>query len=186
MTFPGSGQGGQPGPEFQPQSGGFPQPQPGLQYGQPPARGKQPPAKILLLVVAGLGLANLFLGFAPIGGSTNFFEGFGWIPALSLIAGIAVVPTLLPGGEKAGIWPSAFSLAAFLPFLFTIFYVGSLGAGGIILIITLLAQSVVAVFAFLFEAGIMKQQTSAPQQAYGQPGGYPPAGGYPQQGQYRA
>ncbi|OZM74962.1 hypothetical protein CFN78_01810 [Amycolatopsis antarctica] len=208
MTFPGSGQPGggqgpgqpggghgpgQPGQGFAPHSGGFPQQGPSAQYGtpygqpQPPAPSGSSPSftKILLFVVAGLGLANLFLGFAPIGGETNFFEGFGWIPALSLLAGFGVVPALLPGGQKAGIWPPAFALAAFLPFLFTIFFVGSLGAGGIILIITLLAQAAVAVVAFLFETGIMKQSAPAPQQ-YGQPGGaFPPSGGYPPQGPYR-
>ncbi|WP_436492297.1 DUF5336 domain-containing protein [Actinokineospora sp. HUAS TT18] len=164
MTYPGGAPGGYPGPQ-------------GPGYAPAPARPKLELAQILHLVVAGLGLLNLFLGFAPIVAETGFYEtSFGWIPALLFIGGAFALPVVLPGEKKVGITSAVVTVGGMLAFLFTVFaFSGSLKAGGIMVLIFAIIQSGAAVFALLFEAGVIKPPQPQPQ--YGQPGGYAPPSG---------
>lgn len=186
MSYPSSGGFGAQGPS----SGGFPA-QPPQQPHQPPQQPYYPqqpqPAKpglgfkldlelILYLVVAFLGVLILFFGFIDASGGTSFYGGgVGWVPALYLIAGLTAVTGILPGDTKPGVWPAVFSVAATLPFLFTVFEVGSLDAGGVMVLIFGIIQTLVAVAAYLFDQKILK--LPAPGQGY-------PQGGYPQQQQW--
>lgn len=187
MTFPSGAPGGFPGqgPQ-QPQ-----QPYPGA---APATRGGAAPdlPQILFLAVAGLGLLNLFLGFANLGGGSNFYEaGTGWVPALLFVSGLTAAFNLLPGDQKPGSWPAIFALGATLPFLFLVFHGGELQVGGILVLIFAILQVLGAVGAYLFDAGVIKapapqatqygQQGPYGQQAYGQQFGQP-YGQQPQQG----
>lgn len=192
-------------------SGGFPAQGPGHQ--PPPHQGGQyfPPQAapggqggggmkldigfIAYLAVAGLGLLNLFLGFASVGSGTGFYEGrVGWIPALFLISGLAAVLGLLPGDQKPGAWPAIFALTGMLTFLFTVFQSDfELEAGGVMVLVFGILQALVAVGAYLLDAEIIK--LPAPGQGgqgqfgrqpgpYGQPGQFgQPHGGFGQPGQ---
>ncbi|MGH3433476.1 MAG: DUF5336 domain-containing protein [Thermocrispum sp.] len=190
-------------------SGGFPaqgpqQPQQGGQYY--PQQSQQRPGGglgfkldlglILCLVVAFLGLLILFFGFIDARANTSFYAGgVGWVPALYLLAGLAAVTGILPGDHKPGVWPAIVSLTGTLTFMFTVFELGSLDAGGIMVLIFGIIQTLVAVGAYLINEKVIKlpapgQQQYAPQgygaqgpQAYGQPQqGY----GLPQTGQQQA
>src|SRR6266487_1942361 len=121
MTFPSGAPGGYPGQ-------GPHQPPPGPGYGPPPqAPGlKLSLAQILALSAGGLGVLNLFLGFAPLFTGNGFYErGAGWIPALFLIGGLLELPVILPNSDKdkqkAGIIPPIVTLVGALTFLFTVF-----------------------------------------------------------------
>ncbi|CRK59906.1 antigen 34 kDa [Alloactinosynnema sp. L-07] len=167
MTYPGGAPGGYPGPQ-------------GHGYAPGPARPKLELAQILHLVVAGLGLLNLFLGFAPIAAETGFYESpYGWIPALLFVGGVLALPVILPGDKKVGLASAAVTLGVTLAFMFTVFASdGSLKAGGIMVLIFGILQSAAAVLALLFEAGVIKPPQPQPQQPqYGQPGGYAPPSG---------
>jgi hypothetical protein len=182
MTYPGGAPGGYPGPGPQ-------QPlQPG--YGPPPPSGpKLTLPQILSLVVGGLSLINIFVGFADasdVGGS--YFAGGSLIPGVFLLGGLFVLPSILPGDAKAGIAPAAFSVTAMLTVLFLTFSAeGDIGIGTILLLIFGIGQAAAAVIGYLFEAGIMKPPTPG-QNPYGQPPGmYPPSGQFqaqPPPGQY--
>lgn len=186
MTYPGGAPGGYPGPG--------PQQQPPLQNygGPPPSPGiKLSLAQILSLVGAGLGLLNLFLGFAPVSESSiSFFEGgLGWLPALLLTGGLLGLAAILPGEKKVGLLPSAVVVPVVLSFLFSVFSGGDLGAGGILILIFGLLEMIVVVVAYLFELGILKPPQ--PQvAAYPQPGQFPPQqqpGGFnPPSGQFQS
>jgi hypothetical protein len=130
----------------------------------------------------------LFLGFAPVGGGAGFYESLlGWIPALFAIGGLLQVPAFLPGDTtKPGIAPAAVSLSAALSFLFMVFSGGSLGAGGVMVLIFGILQAGASVAAYLFETGLVKPPAPNP---YGPPpgGGYqPPPPGFPPSGQFPA
>lgn len=190
MTYPSGGPGGYPGQ-------GPHQPQPGPGYG-PPAGGGQRQLnvpQIAYLVTAGLGVLNLFLGFASVSGggvSTSFYEaGFGWIPGLLLISGCTALLHILPGDAKPGAWPAIFAVGGAIPFLFTVFQAdGDLGTGAVLVLIFGILQLLAAVGAYLMEAGVIKMPPPGQQQSpYGHPGyGPPPGQQYPQQplpgGQY--
>lgn len=186
MTYPPSGApGGYPG-----QGPHQPQPGPGG-YGPPHGHGggmKLSLTQILALVAGGLGVLNLFLGFAPVGGNSGFYESFfGWVPALLAIGGLLQAPAFLPGDTKPGIAPAAVTLGAALGFLFTVFaFGGSLAAGGVMVLIFGILQAGAAVAAYLFESGLVKPPAPNP---YGPPpgGGYqPPPPGFPPSGQFPA
>lgn len=177
MTYPGGAPGGYPGQGPQ---------QPTMGYAPTQAGPKLELAQILHMAVAGLGVLNLFLGFAPIAAGTGFYESsFGWIPAMLFLGGLLAVPAILPGDKKVGLASPATTLAVALAFLFTVFSIdGSLKAGGVMVLIFGLLQAGAAVVAFLFDNGIIKPPQPAPANPYGQPGGYnPPSApfGQPQQ-----
>ena len=78
--------------------------------------------QILLLATGGLGVLNLFLGFANRTFDVSFYEGsFGWVPALLFIAGLTAVFGFLPGEQKPGPWPAVLSVGVMLPYLFSVF-----------------------------------------------------------------
>lgn len=175
-------------------SGGFPaqgpqQPQQGQYYPQQqpqrPGGGlgfKLDLGMILNLVVAFLGLLILFFGFIDASSSTSFYAaGMGWAPALFMLAGLSALFGILPGDQKPGLWPAAFATTAALPYMFTTFEVGSLDAGGILVLIFGIIQMLVAIAGYLIAEKIIK--LPPPGQQYGQPG-YGPQGygqGQPQQ-----
>ncbi|CAM4106373.1 DUF5336 domain-containing protein [Kibdelosporangium persicum] len=181
MTFPSGAPGGYPG-----QGPHQPGP-PG--YGPPPGHGggtKLSLPQMLALGAGGLGLLNLFLGFAPLVTGGSFYESsFGWIPALLAAGGVATLPAILPGDkdkQKAGVLPAALSLAGMLGFLFTVFSIsGSMAAGGVMVLIFSILQAGVAVAAFLFESGVLKPPAPNPYGYPQQPGAYPPSGAFPAQ-----
>lgn len=183
MTYPGGAPGGYPGQGPQ---------QPPQGYGPPPPAGGGGPklalAQILHLVVAGLGLLNLFLGFAPLARETGFYgAAFGWVPALLFVGGLLALPAILPGAEKkAGIASVAVVLGAALGFLFTVFAGDfEIEAGGIMMLIFGLIQAAIAVAAYLFEVGVIKPPQPQQHGHFGQPGGYnPPSGQFQQQNPY--
>lgn len=172
MTFPSGTPGGFPGQGPQQSN----QPYPGAPSAGRPAL---PLPQILLLVTGGLGVLNLFLAFANLGGSSSFYEeGAGWIPALLLVAGLAAVVGYLPGEAKPGPWPAMLSVGVVLAFLFTVFQGGDLGAGGVLVLIFGLLQMGAAVAAYLMDAGVIKPGAPKPQ-PYGQGFG-PQTGGFGQ------
>ncbi|GAB3910271.1 hypothetical protein GCM10029964_113800 [Kibdelosporangium lantanae] len=141
-------------------------------------------------MAAGLGVLVLFIAFAPIGGGSSFYElSYGWVPAIFLLAGLLELPAILPGDEekrKPGLLPAAVSVAGTLVFLFTTFSVGSLGAGGIMVLIFGILQTGAAVVAYLFETGMIKPPAPNPYGAM-HPGAYPPPQqGFPQTGGFPA
>ena len=184
MTYPGQGPGGYSGQGPQ-------QPQPGPGYGHPVGGGQRQlniPG-IAYLVTAGLGVLNLFLGFAPLSGKVSFYESLaGWVPALLLISGLTALFNIVPGDAKPAMWPAIFAAGGTIPFLFTVFQAdGDLGTGGVMILIFGILQLLAAVGAYLLDAGIIKMPPPSQPVPYGQPpGGYgPPPGQYPQQpGQY--
>ena len=174
MTFPGGAPGGFPGQ----------QPQQGPGYGPPSGGGmKLGITEIVFLVAAGLGLLNLFLGFAPIAPETGFYEtGFGWIPAMLFAGGLLALPVILPGDKKVGLVAPAVTLAVTLAFMFTVFNSSAdLSAGGVMVLIFGILQSAAAIVGYLFEAGVIKPPQPNPygQQQFGAPqtGGFPPPQG---------
>ncbi len=192
MTYPG-GPSGYPGQGPQ-------QPHQGPGYGPPAAGRPLNIPGIAYLVTAGLGVLNLFLGFAPMTGGSRTVEGFevtgsgqsfyegahGWVPALLLIAGLTALFGILPGDHRPGIWPAVFAVGGTLPFLFTVFQISGLGTGGVLVLIFGILEMLAAVGAYLMDAGIIKLPPPS-QPAYGHPGYGPPSGQqYPQQqpGQY--
>ncbi|ALG13773.1 DUF5336 domain-containing protein [Kibdelosporangium phytohabitans] len=185
MTFPSGAPGGYPGQ-------GPHQPAPGpAGYGPPPGPGgglKLSLPQMLALGAGGLGLLNLFLGFAPVVTGASFYEAFfGWVPGLFAAAGLAVLPVILPGGEKkAGLLPALLSVSVMLAFLFSVFSArGDIAAGGIMILIFGILQAGASVAAYLFEQGIIKPPAPNP---YGAPGGYPQQhpGAYPPSGAFPA
>ena len=96
---------------------------------------------ILTAVVAGLGVLNFLLGFAPFtkgvdyrgysSGSANFFESGGVIfIAFLLLGGLLAGLTLLPKQTGGLGGAAAASLTGFLALLFTVFSIdGDKGAG---------------------------------------------------------
>ncbi len=183
MSYPGGGPGGYPGQGPQ-------QPQPGPGYGPPTAGGmKLGLPQIAYLVVGGLGVLNLFMGFASLGAEQNFYELFsGWVPGLLLISGLTALFGILPGDHKPGAWPAVFALGATLPYMFFVFSAeGDLETGGTLVMIFGILQTLAAIGAYLLDVGLVK--LPAPNQPqYGHPGGYgPPPGQFPPQqqpGQY--
>ena len=100
MTFPSSTPGGFPaqGPQ-----------QPHQPYPGAPSTGRPSLSlpQILLLATGGLGVLNLFLGFANRTFDVSFYEGsFGWVPALLFIAGLTAVFGFLPGQNTGFPWMS--------------------------------------------------------------------------------
>ncbi|WP_156757836.1 DUF5336 domain-containing protein [Actinokineospora pegani] len=177
MTYPGGGApGGYPGPGQQQQ--------PAFAPAQPTGPGvKLSLAQILALVGAGLGLLNLFLGFAPVGSGGSGFYGnvVGWIPALLFIGGALNLAAILPGDKKLGLAPSVVTAGGALSFLFTVFAIdGSLGTGSVLILIFGLIQLVVVVGAYLFELGVIKPPAPKPQvPQYPQSNPFPPQPGQP-------
>lgn len=204
MSFPSGGPG----------TGGFPgqgPQQPQQQFPGPPA----PPAggggmkislpQILFLATAGLGLLNLFLGFANFSAAPDaaqlpegvevpesaqsgvgFYESgiMAWLPMMFFLSGLAALLTILPGEHKPGPWPAIFSLGILLPFLFVTFAgEDSYGAGAVMILIFGIVQTLVAVAAYLFDENIVKPPQPSSQPA-GQPGqfGQPGQGGFGQPG----
>ena len=178
MTYPGGGPGGFPGQGPQ-------QPQPGPGYGAPAGGGlKLGLPQIAYLVTAGLGVLNLFFGFASLGGETSFYEALtGWVPGLLLMSGLAALVGFLPGDAKPGPWPAILAIGAVLPFMFTVFQAsGDLETGGVLVMIFGIIQMLAAVGAYLLEAGIIKMPPPGGRgPAYGQPGQYGPPPGQQQQ-----
>jgi hypothetical protein len=183
MTYPSGAPGGYPG------QGPHQQPQPGpAGYGPPQGQGpglKLSLPQILALVAGGLGVLNLFLGFAPLGTGTSFYEaGVAWIPALLLTGGLLQLPAILPGDAKPGLVPAAVTTGVTLGFLFMVFSGGDLAAGGVMVLIFAILQMGAAVAAYLFEAGILKPPAPNPYGAapgHGYQPGFPPSGAFPAQ-----
>lgn len=180
MTFPGGAPGGFPGQ----------QPQQGPGYGPPAGGGlKLGIGQIVFLVAGGLGVLNLFLGFAPLAPETSFYEQpFAWIPGLLFTGGLLVLPVILPGEKKVGLAAPAVTLGVTLAFLFTVFASSAdMSAGGVMVLIFGILQSAAAVVGYLFELGIIKAPQPNPyaQQQFGAPQtgqfGAPQQGGFPQQ-----
>ncbi|WP_298177160.1 DUF5336 domain-containing protein [Saccharomonospora sp.] len=171
MTFPSSTPGGFPaqGPQ-----------QPHQSYPGAPSTGRPSLSlpQILLLATGGLGVLNLFLGFATFAADRSFYESFvGWVPALLFIAGLTAVFGFLPGEQKPGPWPAALSVGGMLPFLFTVFQASNLKVGGILVLIFGILQMGAAVAGYLFDSGIIKAPTPQAQSPYGQsPYGQQPYG----------
>lgn len=189
-----------------PSSGGFPAQGPGPQQPQQPQQGgqyfpqQQQPAKpglgiklelaqILYLVVAFLGVLMLFLSFLSLGGGASFYEArAGWVPAFFFLAGLTALLGMLPGDAKPHVWPAMISLTGTFTYLFSVFEAGgSLGTGGVMIMIFGIIQTLVAIAAYLFDQKILKlpapQQGGYPQGGYGQQGWGPQQGGYGQPGQ---
>lgn len=178
MTFPSGAPGGFPGQgPHQPQ-----QQYPGAAPA-PSASGGFPISlpQILLLATAGLGLLNLFLGFASFSGKASFFDGVGgWIPAMLFASGLTALFGILPGEQKPGPWPAVFALSVVLPFLFTTIKTdGELGVGAILILIFGIIQMLAAVAAYLFNTGLLPLPSAQPspygaagQQFGQQPGGF--------------
>jgi hypothetical protein len=175
-------------------------PQGGSGYGQPAqpnpnATSATTAAKglpwILSAVVAGLGVLNFLVGFAPFiaqdiedGEGVKFFEtpfsGGALVVALLLLSGLLAGISLLPKQDWTA--PSAaIAVTAFLTLLFQVFSVTEnfkVAFGGWIVLLLSLIQAGAAVAAFLFGAGIIKAPAPRPapafggygQQGYGQPG----------------
>ncbi|MFO7193485.1 MULTISPECIES: DUF5336 domain-containing protein [Thermocrispum] len=178
MNFPSGGFPAQ-GPQQQQQGGQFyPQQQ------QHMAGKKIDIGMILNLVVAFLGLLVLFFGFINLGGDRSFYEySLGWVPGLYLLAGLAALIGILPGDAKTGAWPAAVSLTATFGFLFTVFEItGEMQAGGVLVLIFGILQTLVAVAAYLFGEQIIKLPAGG-QPGFGQPGFGQPGGFGPQQPQ---
>ncbi|HEU5473938.1 MAG TPA: DUF5336 domain-containing protein [Actinophytocola sp.] len=135
--------------------------------------------QILHLVTGGLGVLNLFMGFA------DFYAGpGGWVPGLLFMSGLAALVGFLPGDAKPGPLPVIFALGVILPFLFSVFdSVGDLGTGGTLILIFGILQTLAAVGAYLLEIGVIKMPPPGQRgPVYGQqPGGYggPPPGQFP-------
>lgn len=182
MNYPSGGFPAQ-GPQHQPQ-----QPQGGQYYPQQPQQGggtKLDIGLIAYLAVAGLGVLNLFFGFASVTANANFFELLnGWVPGLLFIAGLTAVFGVLPGDQKPGAWPAVLSAGAVVPFLFFVFSTDAdLGTGSVLLLIFGTVQLLAAVGAYLLDAGVVTLPKPGQQQpAYGQQPGYGQAG-YGQPGQ---
>lgn len=180
MSYPSGAPGGYPGQQQQ-------QPYPGVAKSGPQIGLPQ----ILLLVVAGLGVLNLFLGFATLAGDSGFYDGgLGWVPALLFAGGLTALFNVLPGDQKAGPWPAVLTLAGVLPFMFFIFSTeGDLEAGGVMIMIFGLLQMIAAIVGYLFDNGVIKspQPQVSPYGQYGQYGQQygqgPQSGGFPQQQQ---
>ncbi|MBP2322581.1 hypothetical protein JOF56_002966 [Kibdelosporangium banguiense] len=145
--------------------------------------------QILALVAGGLGVLNLFLGFAPLITGSSFYEsGVGaWIPAVLLIGGLLQLPAILPGDDKPGLAPAAVTTGGTLAFLFMVFaFPASLAAGGVMVLIFGILQMGAAVAAYLYEIGILKPPAPNPYGAAPGPGyqpGFPPSGAFPAQPQ---
>ncbi|HEY8371662.1 MAG TPA: DUF5336 domain-containing protein [Pseudonocardiaceae bacterium] len=158
--------------------------QPQQQFGVPgqPTAGALDLPKILYLVTAGLGVLILFLGFAPLTGSTSFYEGFffAWVPTLLAIGGLTALPVILPGDTKPGFLPAAISVGAILAVTFSTFATdGDIEAGGVLILIFGWLEAIAAVVAYLAAIGVIKMQPKPA--GYSQPGGWnPQSGGFPQ------
>jgi hypothetical protein len=141
--------------------------------------------QVLFLVTAGLGLINLFVCFANWAGGASFFEaGLGWIPGLLLVGGLAALFGILPGEHEPGPWPAVFTLGATLPMLFTVFQSeADMQAGGVMVLIFGILQMLVAIAAYLFDAGILTPPAPQPHGPYGHAGPYgqPASGSFAQQ-----
>lgn len=186
MTFPGGAPGGYPGqgPQQQPS---FPGPGP---YGPPQGGGmKLGIPAIAHIAVAGLGVLNFFLGFADVAdvpdgyGNASFFANANLLPGFFLIAGILSLPAILPGEDKKkpGIAPAAFAVTGMLTILFLSFTAeGDLGIGAVLIMIFGILQGLVAVAAYLLDAGILKMPAPNPY------GNQPPGGQFPPSGQFPA
>jgi hypothetical protein len=182
MTFPGGAPGGFPGQ----------QPQQGPGYGPPAGGPKLALPQFLHLGTAALGVINLFVAFANLADAGGSDEGVqfydfqvneGWIPILLLIGGLLSLTFLLPGeAKKPGLLPPLLTLGATLGLLFGVFTTSKafeMGAGGIMVMIFSIIQTIVAVVAYLFDAGIVKAPAPNP---YGQQQQF----GAPQTGQFGA
>src|ERR1700754_859213 len=173
MPYPGGAPGGYPGQGPQ-------QPIQGPGYGRPPGSGtKLGLPQILTFAVAGLSVLNFFVGFADVAdGGGSFFESGSLVPGMFLVAGLFVLPSILPGDAKPGIAPAAFSVTAVLTVLFFVFSTSAdIGVGTILMLIFGIVQAAAAVVAYLFDAGIMKPPVPGqPQYGHQQPGMYPPSG----------
>ncbi|MFC4004452.1 DUF5336 domain-containing protein [Prauserella oleivorans] len=182
MTFPSGAPGGFPGQGPQQPHQHFP--------GAGPSAGgpKLGLPQILFLATAGLGVLNLFLGFANVGGGASFYEqaSFAWIPALLFLSGLAAAQVVLPNAGKPGVWPALLAVGVVLPYLFVTFSIdGDYDAGGIMVLIFGILQMLAAIAAYLFDANLIKPPAAPrPQQSFGQPGPYgQQPGGFGQQPQ---
>lgn len=141
------------------------------------------------IAVAGLGVLNFFLGFADVAdvpdgyGNASFFANANLLPGFFLIAGILSLPAILPGEDKKkpGIAPAAFAVTGMLTILFLSFTAeGDLGIGAVLIMIFGILQGLVAVAAYLLDAGILKMPAPNPY------GNQPPGGQFPPSGQFPA
>lgn len=151
------------------------------------------PAQWLHLVTFVLGLAALFLGFAPaitiefdagdlfaydydmmqVDESASFYEGgVGALsPALLFAAGLAALLAVLPGGSsRPGPLVPALIIGVTLHMLFAIVVQDDtlgVGVGSIILLVLCVLQSSVAVCAYILDARTCRQQQIQAQQGTG-------------------
>lgn len=194
MTFPSGGpgypqQGGGQQPPGPPSSGGFPQQQPPSHSHQAHSSGPLPQNLpfLLILVVAGLGLVEYFLGFAgdagAVGGSTQF----------ALVAAGLAGLHLLPKGPKTLPFVGLFALLSGLEAIDAV--IGSPIVTGISIVVLILSllQLTAGVGAVLLEYNVLTPpagkpaapqggQYGGPPQQFGQ-GGQQQYGGPPQFGQ---
>jgi hypothetical protein len=194
MSYP-TGGSGYSGPAPTPSSApSFGQPAPGgAGSGAPESSAKGLPF-YLTVGVAALGVISFLLGFTPyvsvqaVSTSRDFFETGGLTPLLALLllsaifAGLSLLPTQKWAGAAA-----AAATAGLLGLLFQSFNLGdgaSLAWGAWVVLFLALVQTVAAVAAVLFEAGILTPPVPKPvipQTGFGALGG---PGGYGQQPSY--
>ncbi|MBJ8344103.1 DUF5336 domain-containing protein [Antrihabitans sp. YC2-6] len=157
---------------------------------------------ILTAGVAGLGVLNFLLGFAPaakadIRGAegVSFFEGGPYpVLALLLVAGVIAGLSLLPKQDSSAVKliAAAATIAGWVSLLFVVFNYDTgvnVGVGAWLVIFLGLVQVIAAVGIVLLDSGIVKPPAPRPAyNGYGQPGGgYGGPQGYgqaPQQGGY--
>jgi Family of unknown function (DUF5336) len=138
--------------------------------------------KLLHMAAAGLSVLVLlagFFSFAP--AASAYAVGYGWIPALYLLAGGLSAQVLLPGKPtKPGILPGLVAVAVTLPLLFTVFTAATTAWGAYLLLILGVLTAAAAVGGYLVEAGIITAPAPKPFQQP-QPGQWSPqTGGFPQ------
>lgn len=175
--------------------------QPGPYSSSPTSDTPSPLPRILTLVVAALGGIGFLVGLAgqysAFDVSSNFFQFGNGDPtsiALLLASGLVAAVGLLPKQSSTIGIAAALAISGWLTLVFQSFNIDSgggmgssigLGAGAIIVLVLGFFQSLAAIAALLFGAGVLK--VPAPKAvSYGQQNqfqGYSPAPGYRQQGQ---
>ncbi|MEV0945442.1 DUF5336 domain-containing protein [Rhodococcus sp. NPDC049939] len=142
----------------------------GSSYGppaEPASKGESKNLSFFLLVgVAGLGVLNLLLGFAPYAtfraGTVNSYEISTTGLGLLILGGLLAAVSLLPKQSYVGA-AAATSIAGWVLSLVVFLYVtGDAQLGAILILVAGFLQSAVAVAALLFEMGVLEQSAPAP------------------------
>ncbi|MFI9385438.1 DUF5336 domain-containing protein [Kutzneria sp. NPDC052558] len=148
-----------------------------------PAAATQELDKLLHMAAAGLSVLVLVAGFFSFAPEASAYAiGYGWIPALYLLAGGLSAQVLLPKPAKPGVLPGLVAVAVTLPLLFTVFTAGTTAWGAYVLLVFGVLTAVAAVGGYLVESGLVSPPAPKPYQAPPpQPGQWSPqTGGFPQ------